>query len=187
MIALVGQICSGKSFLAKELQKRGFKIFNADIFVEDLYFHNLDFVNFLRTLNLGYLIEDNKVSKPKIKALLKTKHSDFFILERIVHTYIWLHLHKHVYDFVELPVLNGPYVDFSVFFSHIINIDNSDQQRWTWCQKRGVDKSTFELINEKNSFKWGKIAFFKKVPIVNISWINQLNEAKVEELLQKVK
>lgn len=129
MIALVGKICSGKSFLVKKLQNRGFKIFNADFFVEDLYFRNSDFLKFLRTINLGYLIKDNQVSKDKIKEILKAKHSDFFILERIAHTYIWLHLNQHVYDFVELPVLNSPYVDFSIFFSHIINIDNSDRQR----------------------------------------------------------
>ena len=67
LIGITGGIGSGKSIFSKEVEKRGYKLFDSDKEVALIYQKpTKDFLNHLKKINLGNSIEKTKINKKKI-------------------------------------------------------------------------------------------------------------------------
>lgn len=192
MIAIVGRIGSGKTTLANLLKKYGFKVLICDDLVASLYENNAKLVQEIKE-NIGdFLIENEKVSKPKITNWLleeinDKKHPNEYLrlskIENLVFKYVYEHLENNLYDFVEIPILNTDFVDFSVFFEKIINIRISERQRQKNLKLRGVNNSLVEKLDEKNNDFFNKNKHFRNIVIVNISWEKTKNIDEIIKIL----
>ena len=71
LIGITGGIGSGKSTFSKEVEKRGYKIFDSDKEVASIYQKpTKDFLNHLKKINLENSIEKTKINKKKISQII---------------------------------------------------------------------------------------------------------------------
>lgn len=184
-IAIVGKICSGKTTFLNVAKKLGYKVFIADQFINDLYIHS---PNFLRTIQEkfgDFVIENNAVSKDKIKQLIRLDQSVLTFLESVINDFIEEEFEKNDYDFAELPILKNDVYDFTKYVSQIWNMEISLAERIAFCNKRNVSTQIMEQFDKRNNFNWETMEFFENIKVVNIPLNMRNNSKKIEIFIKK--
>jgi dephospho-CoA kinase len=85
IIGLTGNIASGKSTVARYLEKKGFFVIYADKLTNDLYEYDLDFFNQIVLLFGENILTDGKIDKRKIGNIVFNDQKKMFELEKIIH------------------------------------------------------------------------------------------------------
>lgn len=184
-IAIVGKICSGKTTFLNVAKKLGYKVFIADQFINDLYTNS---PNFLRTIEEkfgDFVIENNAVSKEKIKQLISLDQSVLTFLESVINDFIKEELEKNDYDFAELPILKNDVYDFTKYVSQIWNMEINLAERIAFCNKRNVSTQIMEQFDKRNNFNWETMEFFENIKVVNIPLNMRNNSKKIEIFIKK--
>ncbi|ADE19547.1 dephospho-CoA kinase [Mycoplasma crocodyli] len=172
MIAIIGRIASGKSYLLNQMKKLGYKTFSCDEFVGQLYEKSSFFADQISLEISSNLVVNGFVSKDKVKQWLLEENSNIFKLEDIIYPIIFTHLETHTYDFVEIPILLTKKWDFTSFFDITINVVISEEKRQKNLSIRNVDKYQRDFLNQKNKEISKENELFGKINIVNISYDN---------------
>ncbi|WLP85955.1 dephospho-CoA kinase [Mycoplasma seminis] len=187
MIAIVGKIASGKTTFLKSCASLGYSTFSCDEYVNYLYTQNSDFINKIKQ-NIGeFLIKNNQVSKDEIKKWIRQDLTNLQLIEKEVFLEIKSHLQQHQYDFVEIPILATKIVDFSTFFSLILNMQISPSQHEKLLKNKGVDNFVLEILLNQNAYNWEEKDFFRNKKVVNIPLNKRDNLDKIKLLLHEIK
>lgn len=168
MIAVIGKIGVGKSTFLHNCGVDEHKIFFTDKFVEKEYRKNGVLYNAIKSKIGDFLIDDNGVSKSKIREWINQTYSNINILEKVVMPEIFRALKKGNYELVELPILVNENFDFLPLFNMVLCLSTSEQKRQKNLLKRNVDKSTLKALDKKNDTKKAIKALFSKIPVVDI-------------------
>ncbi|UUD35802.1 dephospho-CoA kinase [Mycoplasmopsis citelli] len=179
MVAICGRICSGKSTLLAKLQAKGFKVFNSDEFVNEIY-ESIEFINEIKHSKLKVILSDNLIDKKKILNLIKNNYALFKELEQKVHQKIYEHLLQNNYDYAEIPVLNSEHANFLNIIKEIIVVNLPFEIRENFCKKRNINSKKFLLLNNMNNLSFLMDKSFKKIKQI---WLNSIEE--IEEFLSK--
>ncbi|WP_036451916.1 hypothetical protein [Mycoplasma buteonis] len=175
MIAVVGHACAGKTTALSSLEIQNYKILYADNFVSNLYQSNSAFLSKALKVLPATCFENNELSKVKIKAELKNNNLILKELESLVFEFLYEHLLKHKYDFVEIANFHKCEKKLVGLFSKIIVVETQKEIRQKLCQLKGVDNYWFNWFNNQNAFNWSEKETFCQIPVVNIL-INNLEE-----------
>ncbi|MEA4134412.1 hypothetical protein VBM90_01160 [Mycoplasma sp. 2704] len=184
MIAIVGRICSGKTYFLNTARELGYKSLNLDEFVNDLYEKNTDFINKINNKIGSFLIKNNQVWKPFIKQWISLNPNNLKILEKYVFEVIFEHLKSNQYDFVEIPILYTKIVDFSIFFSTVYHMQIDEENRSKFLKIRGVDNFTKEILDNQNNYNWDTKDFFRSKKVVHIPINMRDSKEKIKEFLE---
>ncbi|QNM93840.1 dephospho-CoA kinase [Mycoplasma sp. Pen4] len=185
MIAIVGKLASGKTTFIKQAAKLGFSTFICDEFIADLYANNYEIISEIKQEIGEFLIENNQVSKPKIKEWILKDAKNLEKLEKIAFSYLDKHFQTHEYDLVEIPILHNKFFDFSKYFSVIFYMQIDDKQRGKFLKNRGVNKLLIKIFDDKNSYNWGEKEFYNQKKVVNISLNKRDNLQKIKYLIER--
>ncbi|MCS4536707.1 dephospho-CoA kinase [Mycoplasma sp. CSL7475-4] len=168
MIAVIGKIGVGKSTFLKNCGLEASKIFFADEFVEQEYKKRGKIYQEIK-LKIGeFLLENDHVSKNKIREWLNENNTNIDILEKVVFPVIFDELKNGNYEIVEIPVLYNENINFLPLFSLILCLSTNEKNRQKNLIKRGVNKLTIKALDAKNDPKIAKKALFGKITIVDI-------------------
>ncbi|MGX9340644.1 dephospho-CoA kinase [Mycoplasma sp. 128] len=161
MIAIIGKSGVGKTTILNILEAKGFRTFNADIYVKNLY----------KKGGLGYkkmqekwgnlYINNEGVDKNALRARLIEDPNFINEVEKLIYPLIEEHLKFNYYDFAEVPNLYSPNGNFVGLFDKIVRIEMDEKYRQKNLQKRNVNKSQKAVIDTLNK------GFFEK-NVVNI-------------------
>ncbi|MGL4184063.1 MAG: dephospho-CoA kinase [Metamycoplasmataceae bacterium] len=153
-IAIIGKPASGKTFLLKELQKKGYKVLNCDLLVKKFYsFPHPCYFAIKRKLG-SKMAKWGKINKIELKKLIIRENSAKKI-EKIVFPYIFNHLSKKGYDFVEIPILFNQEINFISLFKRLIELEIDEEKRQLYFSRRNVDnltKKTLIIINKEHLY-----------------------------------
>lgn len=180
MIIVTGLISSGKSTLLSKLNTLGFSVFNADLFVQNLY-HDRDFVNEINNSKWNFLIENSSVSKTKILNLLNNNYQDFKVFEELVHLKVFKHLQDNEYDYAEIPVLKNSQVPFWSLAEQIIVLNLKQPIRIAYALKRGMDLRRFNQLDTINTLE-----FLHQLPFKSIKQIWLSSSEEISDFLAKL-
>ncbi|QIW62292.1 dephospho-CoA kinase [Mycoplasmopsis gallinacea] len=184
-IAIVGQICSGKTTFLNVAKKLGYKVFIADQFINDLYTHSPNFLRIIQEKFGDFVIENNSVLKEKIKQLISLDQSVLTFLESVINDFIKEEFEKNDYDFAELPILKNDVYDFTKYVSQIWNMEINLAERIAFCNKRNVSTQIMEQFDKRNNFNWETMDFFENIKVVNIPLNMRNNSKKIEIFIKK--
>ncbi|VEU58942.1 dephospho-CoA kinase [Mycoplasmopsis gallinacea] len=184
-IAIVGKICSGKTTFLNVAKKLGYKVFIADQFINDLYIHSPNFLRIIKEKFGDFVIENNAVSKDKIKQLISLDKSVLTFLESVINDFIKEEFEKNDYDFAELPILKNDVYDFTKYVSQIWNMEINLAERIAFCNKRNVSTQIMEQFDKRNNFNWETMEFFENIKVVNIPLNMRNNSKKIEIFIKK--
>lgn len=187
MIAVIGQICSGKSTFIKNFNKMHYKTFSCDEFFVQSYKKNGECYKQVIQKIGPFLANNEGLDKNKIKSWIEENKEHIGLLEKIIYPILYDELKTKKYDFVEIPNLTTTIRDFTKLFSGIICVSTSPQKRMKNIAFRNVDKRTIEQINKKNNPFLIKKALFGKLPIVDIYGNNFDAPEYFEDFLNYVK
>lgn len=88
IIGVTGVIGSGKSTVCALLQKRGFTVLSGDVITHELYQKgNAGYQKILETFGPQF-VNNNEVSRPKLRALVLKNHQKLWILNTLMHPII---------------------------------------------------------------------------------------------------
>ncbi|WP_426460921.1 dephospho-CoA kinase [Mycoplasma hafezii] len=183
MIAVVGKICAGKTFVLKELEQEGYSVFYADEYVNNLYEKNTTFLSDAKNMLPTICFENNQLNKAKLKEAISQGKIELSTLEQLVFRYLENHLKKNKYDFAEIPILYKTRCEFIQIFQKIVAINTNSSLRQSLCEIRGVDNFWFNYFETQNHYNWDVKDNLCGVEIVNIS-IN--NKWELENLKNKL-
>ncbi|MEE3928030.1 dephospho-CoA kinase [Mycoplasmopsis ciconiae] len=186
-IAITGRMASGKSYFVSYLKKLNYKVLICDDFVNELYVQNSHIKKQIMEKFGEEAYSNNIINKHFIKAKIIEDSSYLTYLQSLTYSYLYKHLQENKYDFVEIPILNNIFFDFSIFFSVIFNMQISDQKRREFLQKRNVDNLTIKAIDAKNDDFFSKNQLFNNVPIVNIPLEKRLNIQDIQKIVEEFK
>ncbi|UUM19582.1 MULTISPECIES: dephospho-CoA kinase [unclassified Mycoplasma] len=180
MIVISGKICSGKTTFLNQLENCGYKVFNCDQFVDQLY-QNAEFIAQIQDSDLKMIVLNNQINKQEIVRLIKNNYPLFKKLEKKIHQIIYDHLNINKYDYVEVPVLKSEHVNFATIFSQIIVLNLDKDIRKTFCTKRKVSAEKFTLLDQIND-----LTFLQNHPfrLIEKIWLNSSQE--IEKYLQNL-
>ncbi|MGL5438272.1 MAG: dephospho-CoA kinase [Metamycoplasmataceae bacterium] len=150
-IAIIGKPASGKTFLLNKLQEKGYKVLNCDLLVKKYYsFPHPCYFEMKKKLG-SQIAKWGKIDKTELKKLIIRENSAKKI-EEIIFPYIFKHLSKKAYDFVEIPVLFNKEINFISLFKRVIELEIDEQKREIYFSRRNVDnltKKTLIIINKE--------------------------------------
>ncbi|WP_051521842.1 dephospho-CoA kinase [Mycoplasma leonicaptivi] len=175
MVAIVGKISSGKTTLLNYFQKLGYKTFNSDIFVNQLYNNSEFCFNARKKISYDIFTNDNLISKIKIKNIIFKDTNLLFELETLVFEEIYKHLKENKYDFVEIPILFNAPKKVIKLFNEIFFLNNN----FFKIEKNNVIQERIKkLLNTLNSFDWDSYETFFEIPIYNVVFSKNKNNTK---------
>lgn len=183
MVAIIGEIASGKTFFINKLKEMGYKIFIADEYVNYLYQNNDELKKKFIEVFGEEVVQNNKISKEFLKQKINENFETIYLIENLVFPYIFSHLEHEKYDFAEIPVLVSKNTNFLTFFDKVINVVSSPQKIQIQREKRNVDNSFFKTLNSKNNDFFHENQLFTKIDVVNISDYNRENTELIKEFL----
>ncbi|QBF34793.1 dephospho-CoA kinase [Mycoplasmopsis phocirhinis] len=175
MIAVIGKIGVGKTTFLKNSGLDLNKVFFADKFIENEYQKKGIIFEQIKSKIGIFLIENEQVSKKRIRLWLNENNTNIDKLEKIIFPVIFDELKNGNYAFVELPVLFNKNINFLPLFSAVLCLSTSEKKRQKNLFKRNVNKLTIKALDAKNSPKIAKISLFSKITIVDIYGENFLS------------
>lgn len=183
MVAIIGEVASGKTFFVNQLKEMGYKVFISDEYVNFLYEKNNEIKNNFRKVFGNSVIQNNKISKEFLKQKIRENFEYIYTIEDMVFPHIFSHFKTQKYDFAEIPVLVSKNMNFLTFFNKVINVVPSTEKLELQRKKRNVDNSFFDALNNKNASFLDKNTLFMNIDIVNIYEYNHQNTELIKKFL----
>lgn len=155
VVGITGGIASGKTTVARLLKKKKIPIHDSDAVVKRIYFRpTKKFINYLKKINLGHSIKNNKINKFIIREEIFTNPKKRKNLEKHIHKEVKkdrdIFLQKHKQKKVSLVFLDIPLLfehklektcDYTILLSAPLKLRKKRAIR-----RKGMNKQILEKI-----------------------------------------
>lgn len=164
-IAIIGKYASGKTTFLKEVEKYGYSVLYTDEFFKNSYLVGQPGYKVIKQIDPN-LVTKESVNKDKLRIFITQSELNRNLIESKVYEILENYLSQNHFDFVEIPNIDSPNANFRKFFSKVILISTSEEQRVINIGKKNVENLAAKLNNSLNK---KEIANFD-VEIKNEEW-----------------
>lgn len=185
MIAIIGKVGVGKSYLIEKLSKKGFKTLKSDNFINEKYKKDQILYKLINEKIGNFLNDDKGINKTFLKQWIYQNEHNLDILEKIVFNALFDELKNKKYDFVEIPILINKNYDFSSLFDKVLCLETNEKNYQKNLEKRNVDNLFKNKIMKKNDPFLIKKQLFGKLPIVNI-YVDEHYENRIIDIFLEI-
>ena len=167
-VAITGGIGVGKSFVAKELEARGIRVYDCDCAAKRLMKENYELRRKLEAAVGKELYENEELQKGLLARFLLASEANKHTIDNIVHPYVADDFRQSGIDWLESAILFEAHFDKRVKFDFIVcvtapltvriqrimqrdHISKSKAAEWIECQMPQNEirrRSDFEIIND---------------------------------------
>ena len=183
IIGILGDIGSGKSFVAKKL---GYPVFNADLEINKIYKKNL---KCFKKLNKSFprYIKSFPISKRELSNLILASRKNLKKIGHIVHPYVQKNLKNFLFKnknkkivTLDIPLLLENNIEKKNFILIFIKTKKADVFK-RLKKRKGFNKRLYDLI-KKNQFK---LSYKQKKS--NISIRNNFNKKSLLKEIRRIR
>jgi dephospho-CoA kinase len=140
-IAITGGIGSGKSYICKCIENRGFKVYDCDNAAKRLMNSSEHIRSRLIELIGNNIFEGNQLNKETMRAFLTASESNAQLVDRIVHPAVAEDFFKSGCEWMECAILFES--GFNQFIDRIITVTAPEEMRITRVMNRdGLKRGT---------------------------------------------
>lgn len=176
-IGITGSISSGKSTVAKMIAKKKYPLFNADTEVAKLYRNKKFKIKIRKKLN----IDSDKKIKDAIKKVVNKNKDIIKDIEYLVHPEIRKRMDSFMKRRSKILVFEIPLLienKLMSYFDVLLFVNASKEIRLKRYLKKGGDKKTFSILDNRQLKASKKIKFCNKVINNNKSLVILKKEMK---------
>lgn len=172
IIVLLGAPKSGKTTILKELQKKGFKVFHADSFINKEYQKGMKGYEIIKENFGDSFVTDKSVDRDKIKEEIFNDPDFILRLNELIHPLIKKHLEKKDNFIAELPIISSTPIKFN--YDKLILVKASNE-----AIKKRLSSTTNEFFLNYIIKKWNQPFKFDYV-------IDTTNGFKINKIILKL-